>query len=93
MARMRIGNYVVESDAKNWTVSEVRTVQDAESPNYGNEYEVALGYYGKLSGALAALPEFFARSSDASDLRTLLAEMRAFQADIQRMLDTPQRAA
>jgi hypothetical protein len=89
MARIRIRNYVVTSDANNWTVVEVRVVKDPASRNHGQEYEYALGYYPKLSAALEGLLEFVARSSEADSLAALLVEVRAFREEIQRALDEP----
>jgi len=46
--KVRIGDYVIETDAYNWIVRKMATVKDEESKNYGKEYEAWVTYHATL---------------------------------------------
>lgn len=76
---IRIGNYGIRSDSRNFTVYEVKVItgegnrgKKAKAENIGKEREVDLGHYYLLNHALKRVLQEELRGEDIWELRQVL---------------------
>jgi len=76
---MIIGNYKIESDPLNVTLSEKKLIaKDTEKSKAGDEYWSVIGYYATTEEALRAMANYRIKKSglkDRESLRKLLKEI------------------
>lgn len=85
MATLRFGKYVVQPDHTGWMVVEYKVRQSGKAE--GEEYGTLVGYYPRMADALEAILEQKIRDSEATDVRTLADEIRAFRRELQPVFE------
>ncbi len=78
--RLDIGPYRLESYSAGWTIGEPRVRTTDEGAQ--EEYLVHQRFHGSLASALMALQETWLRESSSESTEELLAELKAFRAEL-----------
>lgn len=80
---IKVGDYKIISDERQFIVRITKKVTDKESKNYGETYEQNLAYVTTLEGALKFIPEQTIRSND--DIQTILKKLDKINEDIKKI--------
>jgi hypothetical protein len=81
MAEITLGRYTVRPDANSWILIENK-VRGKESKVPGEKYHDIVGFYPNLQSTLHKMLDLRLNASDASDLRGVIEEIRAFRREL-----------
>lgn len=78
--KINIGDYLIETDERQFVVKINKTVTDKESKNYGQPYVQNLAYCTTFNSALKFIPQQVLRSND--DITVIKDKLEQIEADI-----------
>lgn len=78
--KINIGDYLIETDERQFVVKINKTVTDKESENYGQQYAQNLACCTTLNSALKFIPQQVLRSND--DITVIKEKLEQIKADI-----------
>lgn len=72
-------NYYLKSEPLNYILYQKRTVEDSKSKNHGSEYDVVIGYYTTIEGALNSMCNKEIKSCKCTTITGLVREVNKLQ--------------
>ena len=80
---IKIGDYQIASDERQFVVKEAKKVTDKESENYGKDYMQNVAYCTSFDSALRFIPQQVLRSNN--DMTVIKDKLNQIQADIKAL--------
>lgn len=81
--KINIGDYLIETDERQFVVKINKTVTDKKSENYGQQYVQNLAYCTTLNSALKFIPQQVLRSND--EISIIMNKLKQIEADIEAL--------
>ena len=81
--KINIGDYLIETDERQFVVKINKTVTDKESENYGQQYAQNLACCTTLNSALKFIPQQVLRSND--EISIIMNKLKQIKADIEAL--------
>lgn len=79
--KLKIGEYLIESDSNQFKLLQVKTVQKSEDESkIGEEYTTPIGYYSSIDSLLRAIPSQILLEHD--DIKTIVKELKTIKVQI-----------
>lgn len=81
--KINIGDYLIETDERQFVVKINKTVTDKKSENYGQQYVQNLAYCTTFNSALKFIPQQVLRSND--EISIIMNKLKQIEADIEAL--------
>lgn len=79
--KLKIGEYLIESDSNQFKLLQVKTVQKSEDESkIGEEYTTPIGNYSSIDSLLRAIPTQIMLEYD--DIKTIVKELKTIKVQI-----------